>query len=38
MTITAKKKKHFLLFFITLLFCTLKAQATGFTYLDDLLF
>ena len=32
------KSKHNILFFITLTFCTLHAQATGFTYLEDILF
>ena len=32
------KKKHVILFFVTLSFCTLHAQAIGFTYLEDMLF
>ena len=32
------KNKQDILFFVTLSFCTLHAQATGFTYLEDMLF
>ena len=32
------KNKHAILFFATLSFCTLHAQAIGFTYLEDMLF